>query len=823
MQGIAMTRRARRWLSAWTLLLLSAGMPLLAAAVSFDEHSRRLPLGPELQYFEDLRGNATIADVSSAVLDDSFRRQTGKVLNVGYTHSAYWLRVDLHYQPQEARGQKSWLLDLAYPPLDHVDLYLPAVEGGYQLASRSGDFWPFSQRQIKQSSFLFDLSLQPGQTQRVYLRVASAGTVQAPLTLWAPTAYLEDLTARTYFLGIIYGVMLVMLLYNLFIYLSVRDASYLYYIFYIASIGLYQATANGVGAQYLWPDSPGIANAAPPFLIGATALFGAQFVRSFLQTSTLNRRLDIALRLMMLCGFALIVLTLVVGYALPLKLAPYVALPFLLLCFTAGISAWRRGLRVARYFLLAWSAFLGGSLIYALMGLGYLPSNFFTLYASQIGAAMEVTLLSLALADRINVMKAERGRILQESSRKLEALNQQLAASNQLKDEFLATVSHELRTPMNGIIGSLELMQTLEMEAELAQYQGIAVASARDMLQMVSDMLMLTELQAGRQYGGHGAFSLRGLIEHQRNLFAARAAAKGLAFTLELDRRLPDTLIGDASKLGQCLGYLLDNAVKFTQVGAVSVHVEALHCSAQNLQLQIQVRDTGVGFDSPAEAKLYQQFLQLDSSLTREQGGLGIGLAICRQLIELLGGCLSHASQRGQGSQFSLCLQLDLPRGQVAPGSVPTSVEVPRCAGPALRSPGECHVLLVENHLIEQLLLRGMLLKLGYQVRCVDNGAAALELLRQGNIDALLIDCQMAQDDAFAICRALRKLPGCAELPVLAISPHAQAERERCIAAGMSEVLNKPLRFDDLQDSLHHWLLCRPAVMPAALLAAQQL
>jgi hypothetical protein len=108
------------------------------------------------------------------------------------------LRVDLTYQPREARGQKIWLLDLAYPPLDHVDLYLPDGRGGYQQAIASGDAWPFSQRQIKQSDFLFVLALQPGQTQRLYLRVASAGSVQAPLTLWAPTAYLEELTARTY-------------------------------------------------------------------------------------------------------------------------------------------------------------------------------------------------------------------------------------------------------------------------------------------------------------------------------------------------------------------------------------------------------------------------------------------------------------------------------------------------------------------------------------------------------------------------------------------------------------------------------------------------
>jgi hypothetical protein len=126
MSGLArvtgLARVSGRRLAAWLLLLLLGGAPALAAAVSFDEHTRQLPLGPALQYFEDIRGSATIADVSSAALDDSFRQQRTAVLNVGYTRSAYWLRVDLDYRPQQASGQKSWLLDLAYPPLDHVDL-----------------------------------------------------------------------------------------------------------------------------------------------------------------------------------------------------------------------------------------------------------------------------------------------------------------------------------------------------------------------------------------------------------------------------------------------------------------------------------------------------------------------------------------------------------------------------------------------------------------------------------------------------------------------------------------------------------------------------
>ena len=791
------------------LLWLLVWMPLSATALSFDEHTRKLPLGPSLAVFEDLRGTASIADVSSPVLAASFRKHDKPVLNVGYTDSAYWLRLDLDYRPQTARGQQTWLLELAYPPLDHVDLYQEDGRGGFNLVSRSGDAWPFSQRQIKQSTYLFELQLQPGQPQRVYLRLQTEGSLQAPLTLWAPTAYLEEMPRHTYLLGIIYGVMLVMLLYNLFIYLSVRDASYFYYIFYIAAIGLYQASANGVGTQFLWPDSPEWGNAAPPFLLGATATFGAQFVRTFLHTADFSRWMDRALKLLMVSGLVLIGLTLSIGYALPLHLAPYLALLFTVLCFSAGVMAWWRGLRQARYFLLAWSAFLLGALVYTLMSMGVLPSMFITLHASQIGAAMEVALLSLALADRINVMKEEREQILQDASAKLSALNDQLATSNRLKDEFLATITHELRTPMNGVIGALELMNTVPLESEQAQYQSIAALSARDMLQMVNDILMLTELQAGKLQAECAPFSLQELLASLRQRFAARAAEKGLDFTLVLDPHLPASVQGDAGKLGQCLGYLLDNAIKFTASGHVSLHLDGCASSEQQVQLQIRVSDSGVGFQAAGDDQLYQHFQQLDGSLTREYGGLGIGLAICRQLLALLGGSLSHSSVLGRGSEFQLDLTLDLP-GQLVPSLAAPAPARPR--GEAYRQPGECSLLLVEDHPGNQLVLRGMLLKLGYQVRCVDSGAAALEAVCQAPVDGVLMDCQMPQMDGFATCRALHQLPGLATLPILAITANnPSGERERCLAAGMSDCLSKPVKFDSLQAMLHDWLLCRRA------------
>ncbi|MGQ7959341.1 7TM diverse intracellular signaling domain-containing protein [Pseudomonas sp. SP16.1] len=789
----------------YLLLCIFLLMPGLASALVFDEHSRSLPLGQAMHVFEDVRGDASIDDVASPALQRSFQPHDKPVLNAGYSRSVFWLRLDLEYRPQQAGGARSWLLELAYPPLDHLELYLPDGEGGFSLAQRTGDALPFDSRQIRQNNYLFELNLEPGQPQRLYLRLESQGSIQAPLTLWAPNAYLEDQPTRIYVLGIIYGVLLVMLVYNLFIFLSVRDTSYLYYILYIASFGLYQVSVNGAGIQYFWPDNPWWANAATPFLIGSAALFGCQFARSFLHTGEHSPWVDRLLLVLMACGAVVMILALTVSYATALRLATYLALLFTVAIFSAGVLAWLRGMRVARYFIIAWSAFLLGGAINTLMVLGYLPNVFLTMYASQIGSALEVGLLSLALADRINAMKEERTRILQEAGNKLELLNRELADSNRFKDEFLATVTHELRTPMNGVIGSLELMQTVSMDAELEQYQKTAAASAREMMRMVGDILALTELQAGKLYPRREPFSLRGLLDSLRVQYAPRAEDKGLEFVVELEESLPDVLEGDAAKLAQALGYLLDNAIKFTARGRVTLQLGRAGSVGATLPLSVVVSDTGIGFES-GEVDLYQRFRQLDGSMTRKYGGLGIGLAICRQLVDLLGGSLGHESQPGVGSRFRLDVPLTLPLQQGA-GSVRPAR--PR-GGVQQRQAQQCTVLIVEDNAINQLVTRGMLLKLGYRVRTADNGAAALDILRSETLDAVLLDCQMPVMDGFATCRALRALPGCAELPVLAITAHSHSgDRERCLAAGMSDYLAKPVKFDELRVLLHDWVLCR--------------
>lgn len=648
----------------YLLIVLLSWLPALATAVEFDDSTRSLPLGRVMQVFEDRDGSAGIDQVSAPRFSGRFTPHDAEVLNAGYSTSAFWLRVDLRYLGSDSRN---WLLELAYPPLDHLDLYLPDADGRYRLVERTGDALPYAERRIKQNNYVFELPFSAGQASTVYLRLQSGGSVQAPLTLWAQDAYLEAQPTRLYVLGLIYGVLLGMLVYNLFIYVSVRDTSYLYYILYIAAFGLYQVSVNGAGVAYLWPGSPWWTNAATPFFIGAAGLFGCQFARRFLQMARHSRAFDWLLRVLVGCSAVVMVLSLTSSYGLALRLATILALAFTFSIFSAGLFAWWSGLRVARYFIIAWSAFLAGGLVNTLMVLGHLPNVFLTMYASQIGSALEVCLLSLALADRFNSLREAQAHTLREAGQTLERLNHQLARSNQLKDEFLATVTHELRTPMNGVIGALELMETVELSPELNQYQATACGSAQDMMRMVDDLLLLTELQAGRVEVRAESFSVRGLLQELRLRFQPLALEKGLFLNFDPAVELPDLVQGDRKKLLMCLGYLIDNGIKFTHRGGVLVQVRLDGRSEGVLGLCFSVRDSGIGFAGLDEVALYQRFFQVDGSTTRRYGGLGIGLSICRKLTELIDARLRHESHPGEGSCFELSAQVRVAQSATHP------------------------------------------------------------------------------------------------------------------------------------------------------------
>ncbi len=630
--------------------------PVFAKEVQLDESRSSIPLADFIDYLVDEEGTLTVDRLQSENISAQFQPAEGDIINGGMTRSVYWVRISLKQEAVPDNEPVRWLLEMAYPLVDDMTVYLPDVNGRF-ISHSLGDLKPFNLRNVQHPNLLLPLVLTPGKSTQVYIRLESGDSMQIPLTLWRPLAYIEHSSSLAYVFGMIYGVLAVMFLYNLFLFISVRDMSYLYYILCIASFGLHQIAANGVGYAYLWPDWPWWQNISGPFLIGGTEVFAALFARSFLNTKVHAPTLDKVLKSLTVAGSVVMFLALFIDHFWAMWLAIAVALPHIPTMLIVGIRCCMSGNTSARFFVIAWFAFLAGGGIYMMMLLGLLPNNDFTNYSVQVGQTIEVTLLSLALADRINRLREEKIAFEMQAREQLEEANEALLESNRLKDDFLHTVTHELRTPMNGVMGMLDLMRDETDLETVGEYLGIASQSADEMLHIVNSILTLVELQSGQQSLANASFNVNDIMLPLSEKYQQQCAEKNLEWNITVAPEASIDWNGDAGKVSQVLECLLSNAVKFTTKGSVTVSVATAvdNTSGQQL-LEFTVADTGIGMVDDVKDKIYKAFEQVDGSMTRRFGGLGLGLALAQALVGVLGGNLSHESEQDKGTSFRLCV-----------------------------------------------------------------------------------------------------------------------------------------------------------------------
>lgn len=640
--------RLRKFHVVVLMVLLLAGGMVRAEPIALVSAGDSVQLGARVDVLEDPEGNWTLSQIRDQFAS-RFRQSDSNTLNFGFTKSTIWLRFQLDASQMDGR---SWFLVERYPILDELTLFVPQPGGEFREYA-VGDTRPFGRRPMDHRSFVFNLESLPDGVSEYYLKVRGKGALNMMPMLYSAKGLVEYTYLEQLLQGLFYGSLTIMLIYNLLLFLSLRDNVHLHFVVFLTGVLFFNICVSGFGLQYLWPETPKI-NEYFWLTTYTCGLSLALYSRQFLQLAQRFPRYDRLLKhYLILIGLAFL-LQWVIPPPYSYHLSTVVVMMTVVLFSWLGWVVWRQGFRVARLYVLAWSVFLLTVFLYALGNLGLIPYSVIVPYLPHFGALWVVVMLSLALGDRIRFLESERKQLSVEAQQNLERHLADIEQMNQDKSMFLQYISHELNTPINWIGAADSLGQSGQGPGEKeVDVWAMVRKGQRRLTGIVSTSLRYFDLSDRHQPPLQASCQPMWMFDAILRDQAARIETCGVAVRNRISPNLQ--VRACEGELREVLTMALDNALRFSAEGdsvevSSTVDVPAGHA-------ELCIRDEGRGATAEQLEHIFEPFFVMGSRHHEE--GFGLSLAMARVMVEQVGGSL-WAESAGPGRGFALHIRLPL-------------------------------------------------------------------------------------------------------------------------------------------------------------------
>lgn len=774
---------------AFFLLLITFGKSSLATTESditvFDVATLdQLTEVKLLPYFDYLQTELSIQDIKDAELSSSWKKATyAKVHN--FRDKKSWIRTRV---TNSSDHTIQFVLVQNNPQIPLFNLW-QSKNGQLIHQYELGTVKPFNDRPIKHRYYVIPFSLDAGATSDIYI-ASKYGThdLLYRTSIWSEDAFFKTTHLMDLWEVFYFGVIFVMIIYNLFVFMMTKEYSYLYYSIFVTGTLITFLCISGYNYQLFWPNHPWINQQLIFVGLALMLSFAAWFSIEFLSLKSSHPHITTMLHLLGASVIIELIIILMVPFSLQVKIVRILiisAIPIYLLCLYSGISSIKTHKDVAsKIYTAAWGILLLVTILTMIHEAitPIFPIPIFT--AMQISHAIEVVMLSMALASRISAFK-----------------NRQTIAEAkaEAKTKFLARMSHEIRTPMNGILGMSDLLSKRIKNETNRHYIDIIYTSAQALGEIINDILDYSKMEAGKLQLSYESFSIRELVAGVCKIFELQCEEKKLTLEHSVIDEVPEYVTGDPHRIRQILINLISNSVKYTDRGGIKVRVSILED-----KILFEVLDTGEGISMADQDRLFEPFEQATSNNLGRESSTGLGLAISKELVNIMQGEIGVHSLIGEGSTFWFAIPLPISDKLSEP--IIEEIEISIIDLPIM------NILVVEDNEVNKAVIKSILRALGMNIVIVSNGIEAVGYYKDSylDIDIILMDCEMPVMDGFKATEVIREYENNNKLfrtPIVALTAHTwHQELQHCYDSGMDELLLKPITKKSVERMLKRYI-----------------